>query len=355
MSAKQNAIKEFYSSLGISKTNSKHLRDELLYNLYTRPKRDKGTEMPHFQVGVKNAIHQADLLFLPDDDGYRYALVVCDIASNTTDAEPLKTKNSKEVLKAIQTIYSRKYLNLPSFQIIVDSGSEFKGTFTDYFREHKIIVKTADVNRHRQVAVVEAKNKIIGKALLMRQTAQELNTGEPSREWVEFLPIVIQKLNKKLSHKPKPVKMNQSPIINNPIIPEDTKVRVALDTPKDVAYGKRLHGKFRSSDIRFDTKIRKVDSLLFYPGQPILYSVTEKPHTGYTYNQLQIVNKNEKNPPAESQKKFVIEKILSKKLIKNKIHYQVKWTGFKQNTWEPKTQLVKDVPVMVREFERENK
>ena len=85
-----------------------------------------------------------------------------------------------------------------------------------------------------------------------------------------------------------------------------------LDATKDVADGKRLHGKFRSSD----TKIRKIDSLLFFPSEPILYSVEGKPHTGYTYNQLQIVSRKENKPPAESHKKIVIEKILSKKLIK---------------------------------------
>ena len=35
----------------------------------------------HFDVTVPNEVHQADILFLPRDNGYKYALTVVDIAS----------------------------------------------------------------------------------------------------------------------------------------------------------------------------------------------------------------------------------------------------------------------------------
>ena len=48
-----------------------------------------------------NHIHQADLLFLPHDrvgrKTYKYALVVVDIASRYKDAEPLTSKESREI------------------------------------------------------------------------------------------------------------------------------------------------------------------------------------------------------------------------------------------------------------------
>ena len=59
-----------------------------------------------------NKIHQADLLFLPHDTyrkkAYKHALVVVDIASRYRDAEALTTKESSEVAKAFEKIYSRK-------------------------------------------------------------------------------------------------------------------------------------------------------------------------------------------------------------------------------------------------------
>ena len=45
-------------------------------------------------------IYQADLLFLPNDEGYKYALVVVDIGSGLCDAEPLKSKKTTEVKSA---------------------------------------------------------------------------------------------------------------------------------------------------------------------------------------------------------------------------------------------------------------
>ncbi len=41
---------------------------------------------------------------------------------------------------------------------------------------------------------------MIGKALLLRQTAQEMQTGEVSKEWTEYLSSVIKAINKKVSH-----------------------------------------------------------------------------------------------------------------------------------------------------------
>ena len=75
--------------------------------------------MPHTNNPMLNGSHQADLLFLPEDKGYKYALVVVDIATGKTDIEPLKTKQSKEVLDAMKRIYKRKYLTLQPFLYLI--------------------------------------------------------------------------------------------------------------------------------------------------------------------------------------------------------------------------------------------
>ena len=92
----------------------------------------KGVNVPTTDVFERNTTHQLDLLFLPEDDGYRYLLVIVDIATRHVDAEPLKTKDSKEVLKATQKIFKRKYVKQP-LRLEVDSGTEFKGKFKEYY------------------------------------------------------------------------------------------------------------------------------------------------------------------------------------------------------------------------------
>ena len=352
MSDKAKAIKEFYESLGVAKVNKKHLENETLHKLYKLPKKDKKGEIVHWDCYKKNAIHQADILFLPDDNGYKYCLVVCDVASNTTDAEPLKTKNSSEVLKAIQTIYKRKYLDEVTYELCVDAGSEFTGPFKEYFEKKGIILKVSQPSRHRQTAVVESKNKMIGKALLMRQTGQEMQTGEPSTEWTEFLSSVIKAINKKLSHVVNKEPEKKAPIITSPILDKGTKVRIQLDAPKDVASGKRLHGGFRASDPRWSIKIYTIESPLITENKNVLYSIEGIQHTAFTRNQLQEVSPNEQQPPESIIRKFIPEKLLDKKKINNRISYLVKWKHYDRTNWETRIKLLEIAPDLVKDYEK---
>ena len=90
---------------------------------------------PKFDVSSPNAVHQADLLFLPHDKLprgrkiYKYALTVVDVASRYKEAEPLTSKESLEVSKAFQKIYRRGPLKWPQL-LQVDPGREFMGAVT---------------------------------------------------------------------------------------------------------------------------------------------------------------------------------------------------------------------------------
>ena len=54
-----------------------------------------------------NQMHQADLLYLPDDNQstYKYALNVIDVASCLKASRPLKTRKASKVADALQDIY----------------------------------------------------------------------------------------------------------------------------------------------------------------------------------------------------------------------------------------------------------
>jgi hypothetical protein len=338
--SKQKAIDKFYNSLGISTTfkDKKHLKDETLFNLYQKPKKEKGIHMPHFENNVSNAVQQADILYLPDDKGYKYALVIVDIADHRIDAQQLKTITAQSVLNGFKTIYKRNILQMPSYEIITDQGNEFKSVVSTYFHTNKIIVKHAKAGRHRQVAIVEAMNKIIGKAIHMRQTAQELETNEPSREWIEFLPIIVEKINEKLTRKLEPYKFGEKNSI--PLIPKNTKilmigqkVRVALDEPRTVAGDEKLHGGFRESDVRWSVKPTKINNILIHENQPILYTVDGIKNVGYTRERIQLVSDKENKPSEKLIKEFIPEKLSDKRKFKNKIQYLTKWVGYPNEEW----------------------
>ena len=79
-------------------------------------------------------------------------------------------------------IFKRKILTVPSFDLQVDGGSEFKGVFEKHFSKLTHIF-TKLTGRSRQQAVVEARNKTIGAILNTKMLADEIATDETSREW----------------------------------------------------------------------------------------------------------------------------------------------------------------------------
>jgi len=181
----------------INKTLNNKDRDEdinELKSLYQIPLKESGNMMPHYQV-FKDGYQQADLLFMPMDNKYYYALVVVDIHSRKVDAEPITSKHTDIVAKAFEKIYKRKILQLP-VKITFDSGNEFKGDVKRYFEDQDITVRYAETSRHRQVAMVEAKNKMIGSTLHKLMALLEIKTKKESRKWAQYLPEIVSAINK---------------------------------------------------------------------------------------------------------------------------------------------------------------
>ena len=266
--------------------------------------------MPHFQRVEPNIYQQADLLFLPNDKGYKYALTVVDVGSDMSDSEPLKTKEQDEIIKAFNTIYKREYINYPKV-MQVDSGKEFGSKVKQYFLTKKIGYRVAQVGRHRQQAKVERWNQIIGTALMKRMSAQELLTEKTSRAWVQDLPLLIKALNRKKKEElgkelmKKPDNKLKCEGDSCDILAIGTKVRVALEKPVQVAKNAndtKPVGKFRSGDIRWGRDIRTIKEVLLKPNSPPMYFVSkiEDPNetlpVAYTKNQLQVVREVETMP-----------------------------------------------------------
>jgi hypothetical protein len=257
MPSKQDNIDDFYNTLGINIKNKKDLQNEKLYNLYDKPKKVKVWPSVNKSNIQEGAVQQCDLLFMPEDEGYRYILVVCDVGGwRQTDAEPLKTKSIVEVLNAFKEIYKRKYIKFPQYMMQSDEGGEFKGAVKKYFEDKGVKMRYGLPDHHQSQASVESKNHIIAKALFMRMTAQELETGEKSTEWIEFLPKLIKELNKRLKRLTKHFTKYDAPILanksNEELLDEGMKVRVALDRPVEAYNNQKLHGKFRATDIRWN-------------------------------------------------------------------------------------------------------
>ena len=286
MKKKQNLSDRVKGKLNISSKESHLIKD-----LMQVPKKDVKNNIPHHISFKKDVTHQLDLLFLPSDNGYKYALTVIDVYQKTADAEPIKSKTSKAVVDALKKIYSRSYLNKPTIFFQVDSGTEFISEFTKYAEQNQIAIRRALPNRHRQQAVIEALNGTIARVIFELQNIEELGTRKVNKKWIKALPTVVKEYNEMIKeNKPKKETIGKAKCEGDAcnLLQEGDSVRVILDYPINIATGKKLDGKFRKTDIRWSEKIHKIENIVIAPNQPPLYQL-EGIQANYTKNQLKKV------------------------------------------------------------------
>lgn len=280
-----SVLERFRKRIGISEDNLANI-------LLTIPPPDK--DKPKMVVAKENKVHQADLIYLPWDNGYKYALVVVDPATRLTDAYPLKKHDPPQVVKGFKAIYKRGPLRRPTVMMQTDQGSEFKGEFNKYVTDDlKIVHKYGRAGRSRQQAFAESHNGVISKLISAYETSQEVLTNEVNREWVDILPEIISFMNGYMKRDPPSA---DDPEFSEPtckgntcdMLKEGTKVRVILDKPKNVL-GEKQSGKFRVGDARWESEVRTIVQQIVKPGQPPLYLVSGISDTAYTKAQLLVV------------------------------------------------------------------
>ena len=309
--------------------------------LFQVPKKEKGVEQAHFQKYKPNMFQQADLLFLPSDAGFKYLLTCVDVGSHFIDMEPLKDKSNSTIVKAFRKIYQRNILDLPKV-ICFDSGSEFKGTVAKWFIDQGIRVTVAKPGRHRQQAMIERNNQIIGKELFKNMLEEEVATGIPNSEWTDDIADVKEKINLRAEERQDELPEDEYSFTkwSGKVWAIGTKVRVALDGPIDQVTKKPLIGKFRSHDIRWNLKPRTIKQVIIEPYQPPLYLLdTDDGDTdrtiAYTKGQLQKITKNEIKPVPKQRNKlreyYQIDKIVDDKKENGKVFYKVRWHGYKSD------------------------
>ena len=265
---------------------------------------------PHWTVDKPNQIHQADLLFLPHDrvgrKTYKYALVVVDIASRYKDAEPLTTKESREISEAFKKIYSRR-LKYPK-TLMVDPGKEFMGEVTKLMNYHNVKIQRSEAGNHRAQAFVENANRILGEKLFSHQYAQEMISDDRrSRVWVKRLPDILKTLNNtptRITGKD-PVKSIKQKEVD--IEPKKYNRVVGLDEVRLSPYVNvryllfpgELEGgeKRRATDPIWSIKVYNIYKSIISHNQPVLYYLTDGPRRGFVREELQVIPYDTQLPP----------------------------------------------------------
>ena len=311
-----SAISKLASAVNVGEVEARDwLERQALWQIYLPP--PKYLPRPHWSVDRPNEIHQADLLFLPHDrvrrKTFRYALVVIDVASRYKDAEALTSKESHEVAKAFEKIYSRK-LNWPK-TLIVDPGKEFMGNVTKLMERHNVKIQRSEAGNHRAQAFVERANRTLGERLFSHQYAQELkeqSSDERSRVWVKRLPAVMKALNseviritgkepdKALGLKEvdiEPVNYKRPVGLKEKRLPPGVQVRY-LFSPGEDEGGERI----RSTDPIWSIEIYNITRVVISAEQPVLYYLLDGPKRSFVREELQVVPSDTELPPSFESK-----------------------------------------------------
>ena len=197
----KSAVKKLSEASGVGvKAVRKWLEKQPIYQIYLpAPKYIPRPNSGMTSYLKPNAIHQADLLFLPRDTykkkTYRYALCVVDVASRYKTAYPLKTKKSEEVADGFSYIYEHTELKFPGL-LVCDDGKEFYGLVKKLMDKKNAVTQRGDPSQHRSQGIVERFNRSLAERLFGYQYWKEMEDRNISnREWVGRLDKVVEAMN----------------------------------------------------------------------------------------------------------------------------------------------------------------
>jgi hypothetical protein len=303
----------------------------------------------HFPVLPPGVEQQADILYLPDDGGDKYALVLMDY-SRKGAAVPLRSITQTAIIAGLRKIWGGKSPKLPKPRLLVtDNGPEFKSATERWLTEQGVGVRHTLPGRKRQTGLVEFMNLIIGKYTAMLAANDELATRETAPTWSKFLDRVVDAFNEvsaeRLEKRPPadaeeavPVSLSRTPELRK-LLAAGTKVYVALQEPRSVE-GDRLHGAFRAADIRFNIGAPKtIESVVLVPGRPPMYKIVGESRALYYQTELLPVDKVKASERLEDRERWTVERVTARRKRKGKLFYLVKWEGYDAPTWEPAEEL----------------
>jgi len=331
MKSKFDKLKD---KLGVDDTFTKAVRKE-----------KKKTKISDVITLLEGYNYMADILHLPTTaEGFKYCLVIVDLATREFDIEPMKTKEAKEILKAMKTIFSREYVQKPKASLRTDNGTEFKGVVNKYMKDNDIFHSVSMPYRHSQLSMVESLNKTLGILFNGYMNKIEKQTKKEYKEWTDVIDVIRKELNRIRYTKPpyneqtifeykdKKVNLKHDPKYN-----VGDLVHYKLSYPEDALGNKQPTANFRVGDYRWSYVPKKVKEVLYYSGAiPYRYMLDDMPYVSFTEKELM--------PSNETEQKWVVKKIIGKKIEKKKIFYLVWFEGYKkaESTWEPKEQLIED-------------
>jgi len=338
----------------------KYLKDNEL-NQITRapkPKREIVSSVPSKPLSKL----QVDLIDMSKeaDKGHTFILSAIDTFSKYVWLRALRRKTNAEVLSAIRSIVksASKFGTVKSIQ--TDNGSEFKGSVSKWLKDNNIkhIFTSVEASSYAN-GTIERMNRTIRDVILkIRLRNKNIVNWYDNLEQVEYainntistatsatpLSVLEDETYENIHTKLKQTRSRNSHFDDKPVLKAGDKVRVINYLDKNAK---------ASSTIRYSTDVYTIKQV-FKPskdsGRPHQYTLNELKGK-FTINMLQPIDKvNEKLPKEEFYSVSRIEKPAFND--KGEFGYLVRYTGYRDLYWQPRKELMEDLPKDVKQIDQ---
>ena len=294
------------------------------------------------------------------DQGYTFILSAIDTFSKYVWLRALKRKTNTEVLSAFKSVVkdASKFGTVKAIQ--TDNGSEFKGSVSKWLKENNIkhIFTSVEASSYAN-GTIERMNRTIRDVILkIRLRNKNVVNWKDNLEQVEYAinntistatsatptSVLEGETYEDIHTKLKKTRLRNSHFDDKPVLKSGEKVRVINYLDKNAK---------ASSTIRYSPEvytIKKVYRPSKDTGRPHQYTLNEL-EGRYTINQLQpITDVKEKLPREEF---YNVSKIVKPAFNEDgEFGYLVKYTGYRPLYWQPRKELLEDLPKDIKQIDK---
>lgn len=326
---------------------------------YTKPRLEKQKVFNKVKNNIpmeEDLNFQADTLYLPTTkQGFKYLLVVVDLASDEFDIEPMKNIDTQTTASAFQKMMKREHLDFPTI-IRTDDGTEFKDKFTKNLSKHDVLQKVALPGRKTQMANVESLNKQLARLFNGYMNMKEKETDKVYREWTDVVDTIRRDLNeiRKIDITKNVSEYDEyNPYFNptkKPKFKVGDMVHEKLDHPENALGKKQPTSNFRVGDVRFSMVPKKIERVLYMNSEP-WYRYILSGNNKASYSEYELIKSRFRT------ERYKVKSIIDSRDVGRTKEYLVWWQGYKkkESTWEPRKNLIQDgLKNMIDEYEANN-
>lgn len=194
------AMKKHIKKKNMTTISSKDI-DEFYATLYEQNVTQSHKPIAHFSAFdgyLPKELYQMDIMYMPDDNGFKYMLTLIDVGSRKAFAHAMKTKTVENVIKCLQEMIKLK--EYPKV-LQCDNGSEFNNRkLGQWCFSRDIELRIVPTNLKRYQSIIERFHKTLQTPIVKYQMHMQSQSGsnESYTKWVHVYKKFINAYNNRI-------------------------------------------------------------------------------------------------------------------------------------------------------------